>query len=166
MKKLIILIIIVACAGCGYHFRGTAINIAGVDHFTKVTVKNLSYEPALELIIKDDLTGMFATNGWLRSADDDRGAKLNCNIISFENKAVSYTPSDEISQYEIIMKLGADVRKDLESEAIFKSGEKRYAERYLVESDVKKTMKNKNDAIKKISEKYSHDIADLIAEGF
>jgi hypothetical protein len=169
MKKIFILsILLLLLLSCGYHFRGHRIEIEGVGYFTQVIVENKTYEPEIELIVKEYLTSRFSANGWLgKEGTEGEGTVFSCKVIKFENKAVSHANSDKISQYALVLLFDVAIyKKDSPSDIIFSIKKRRYTEPYIVSDDIRVTLQNKKEAIEKVSEKFSSDIEDSITQGF
>jgi hypothetical protein len=155
-------------SGCGYHFKSRTINLKDVTSFSELIVKNETYEPELELIVKGHLTGIFSSNRWLGGkSESGSGTVFSCVVTKFENTAVSHTTNDSISQYEVSLTFDVTAyRDDAPGDALYSLSDRRYVEQYTVDTDVKVTLQNKKAAITKISDKFSHDIEDSISQGF
>lgn len=169
MKKILVLsTILLLLLSCGYHFHSYKIELEGVDYFTNLIVENKTYEPEIELIVKEYLTSRFSANNWIREkAADGGGTVFLCKVTKFENKAISHTASDDISQYAVYLYFDIAIYKeDTPSDIIFSSKNKRYIEPYIVSDDIRVTLQNKREAIEKISKKFSFDMEDSISQGF
>ncbi len=165
---LIIAAAMILTSCCGYHFRSRDIGIADTDYFTEVVIRNETYEPELELILKEELTSAFMTNGWLKPnmAGGDKGAVFSCKVTGFSNKAVSYTSADDISRYELVIRLSIAIYKGSPGNTVYSMKDRRYTEQYFASSDIKVTSMDKRSAVRRVFKKFSDDVKDIISQGF
>jgi len=167
-RLLIYVLLLLTLSGCGYRFKGRAISLRGVESFNTVIVNNDTYEPELELILRDDITTLFTTNGWLVSnASGDDAVTFLCTVAGYKNSPASHRSNDSISQYEVELRFNVRVHKGPDKEkSIFSLTDRRYSELYIVSDDVNITSKNKREAIGKISDKFARDMEDSLSQGF
>ncbi|MFO7576422.1 MAG: LptE family protein [Pelovirga sp.] len=105
MIRAVLLLLLVALTGCGYHFAGQSGTLpGGVTRIQVPLFANLSGEPQLEARLTDHLVARFSRSRNMKLvAPEAAEAVLVGTIRSYRSASLSYVAGDQISQYRATM---------------------------------------------------------------
>ena len=105
MMRAVLLLVLLALAGCGYHVAGRSGALpGGVTRIQVPLFANQSAEPQLEARLTDHLVARFSRSRNIEVVPPDAAeAVLLGTIRSYRATSLSYVADDQISQYRATM---------------------------------------------------------------
>jgi outer membrane lipopolysaccharide assembly protein LptE/RlpB len=167
-KAILSLVVLVALAGCGYHFKGMGVKAPeGVSTIAIAVLKNRSSESGIETVFTNDLSYEFTRSKVLRVVGKDAAdAVLSGTIISLKEETISRTASYESDERRVTITLDLALKR-ADGKVIWSDRALSDKEAFKVDpSNRLATEKNKRVAIKAISERLAEKIHDRILQGF
>ena len=149
MKYLFIMIIIMLITGCSYSVYTT-----GYPHLKTIQVlpvENYTSNYDLRDIVVNSFIDNFESDGRLKLVGLSPDCQLECNILDYSNKIVSYSGSS-IDEYEVRVLFNVVFTDLKENQIIWENQSLMQSERYSL-SDVNSVYKSELDAQEEISNK-------------
>ncbi|MDH3519145.1 MAG: LPS assembly lipoprotein LptE [Myxococcales bacterium] len=155
-----------ALAGCGYQFVGAAGPLGGIESVAIRTPRNDSFEPGVEYLVADALRRELLRRGSADLSEDPEGADL---VVTGSVRPLQVVPRSFSSvvlvfEYEVTMTVDLVARRRDGSELPVEERALRESERFLASADVEVQRKNRQEALRRLSQVVAARFFDSIAE--
>lgn len=167
-KAIVAMVVLVALAGCGYHFKGVGLMPpAGVRTIAITVLENRTSESGIETIFTGDLAYEFTRSKVLDVVDKDTAdAVLGGIISSMAVDTISHTASYMSDERRVTITLDLSLRRS-DGEVIWSDRALSGREAFKVSSDNKlETESKRRAAIEALSKRLAEKIHNRILEGF
>ena len=169
-RAIVALVIFVALAGCGYHFKGTGLKAPeGIRAIAITMLENRTSESGIETVFTSDLTYEFTRSKVLRVVGKDRAdAVLSGTIASLTVDTISHTASYYSDERRVIITLDLALKRADGNAIIWSDSALSDKEAFEVVDPLDKlgTEKNRRVAIEAISERLAEKIHNRILQDF
>lgn len=159
-------LLLVATAGCGYHFPGRGNTLPADVHSVKIPLfKNRTAKPFLENTLTNDVLQRFARIRGLEVVKSQEDAVLEGTVSSYTSTAITYGVNDQITAYRATVGISATLKRADTGRILWK-GDLSWYEDYP--SSIDKTVQSDNEdaAIRQISERLAAELQDRVLSGF
>lgn len=167
-NAILALVVLVALAGCGYHFEGMGLKPpAGVRTIAITVLKNRTSESGIETVLTNDLAYEFTRSKVLRVVGKDTAdAVLSGKVESLRINTISHTASYESDERRVTITLDLALER-ADGIVIWSDRALSDKEAYKVDpQDKLATENNRRAAIKVMSERLAEKIHNRILQGF
>jgi len=162
------LIVLVALAGCGYHFKGTGLTApVGVRTIAITVLENRTSESGIETVFTSDLAYEFTRSKVLRVVGKDTAdAVLSGRIASLTVNTISHTASYYSDERRVTITLDLALKR-ADGKVIWSDSALSDKEAFKVDpSDKLATESKRREAIEAISERLAEKIHNRILQDF
>ncbi len=164
----LILFLVVASFGCGYHVVGRSGSLDGIQRVTIQTFQNSSFEPGYELEMTEAFLQEFHRRGTVELVTDPSQADL----VLTGRVLPLHTDDDTYSSSSLALEYSLDVK--VEISAVLKDGTKvtlgpgtfKESELYLASADIEAARKNKKEALRKVASSLAGQVHDALIQRF
>jgi len=167
-KAIAAVVVLVALAGCGYHFEGMGLTPpAGVRTIAINVLENRTSESGVEILFTSDLAYEFTRSKVLRvTGKDTADAVLSGRVSSLREDTISHTASYESDERRVTITLDLALERS-DGNLIWSDRALSDKEAFKVDpSDKLATEKNRRAAIETMSERLAEKIHNRILQGF
>ncbi len=167
-KATAVLFVLVAAAGCGYHFKGMGLMAPEGVHTIAITVlENRTSESGIETVFTSDLVYEFTRSKVLPMVGKDTAdAILSGTIASLREETISHTASYVSDERRVTITLDLALERT-DGKVIWTDKALSDKEAFKVDASNRlATEKNKRVAIEVISERLAEKIHNRILQGF
>ena len=167
-NAILTLVVLVALAGCGYHFEGMGLTPpAGVRTIAITVLKNRTSESGIEILFTSDLAYEFTRSKVLHVVGEDTAdAVLSGKVASLRIDTISHTASYESDERRVTVTLDLALER-ADGNVIWSDRALSDKEAFKVDPlDKLATEKNRRAAIKTMSERLAEKIHNRILQGF
>ena len=167
-KAIAALVVIVAAAGCGYHFEGMGLTAPeGVRTIAITVLDNRTSESGIETVFTSDITYEFTRSKVLRVVGKDTAdAVLGGRVASMTVDTISHTARYDSDERRVIITLDLALER-ADGNVIWSNKSLSDKEAFnVVPSDKLATEKNRRAAIETMSERLAEKIHNRILQGF
>jgi len=155
-------------AGCGYHVAGYGSGklLSGQKSVSVLLFANKTYRSNLEVIYSASLVDEFARrSGGNVLAADSADLHLSGIVKTYAVDPVSYTSTDAIKEYRIVIEVEETLR-DRASQRVLWKGEMKDSQTYPATTDLAQQQNSEDAAIKEIFRKLAQRTYQRINEDF
>lgn len=166
--RTLLLLLLLALTGCGYHFSGQGSELpGGVQKIYLPLFVNRTAEPRLENRLGSDLSLVFARNSSISQVEKRELAEaaLEGVISDFSSRAVSYDRNDDISEYRASMSVDVKLRA-IEDGRLLWQGSVTWTDEYLAADDKNLQDDYKRAATEEISLRVAEEILSRLLDNF
>jgi outer membrane lipopolysaccharide assembly protein LptE/RlpB len=162
------LVALLVISGCGYGFRGTVNNLPPDIKAVSIPVfLNESIEPGVEVVFANALIYEFNRSQVLQVVSEKEAqAQINGKIKSIAIDPVIYANQTQALERKVTIVLEISCRRTDNQKVLWQNQSLSRYETYPVTTDPYQTQRNKEEAIKKISQDLSERIHNSILENF
>ena len=167
-KAIAALVVLVALAGCGYHFEGMSLTPpAGVRTIAITVLENRTSESGIEMVFTSDLAYEFTRSKVLRvTGKDTADAVLSGRVASLRVNTISHTASYGSDERRVTITLDLALER-ADGNVIWSDKALSDKEAFKVDPlDKLATEKNRRAAIEPMSERLAEKIHNRILQGF
>ena len=162
---LAIIMVTLACAGCGYSLRGNL-----PDHIKTVAVpifQNRTPVPAVENFLTNAVVNAFSANGRLRLTTVDRAdAILDGEITGYVLQSIAYDAAANIRQFRLTVTLNLRFRDMRRNEVLFqRTGFSDRAD-FAVPGTVAETITTSESALQQAATDIARSVVSFAVERF
>jgi len=169
-KKIILLFLsLFILNSCGYHLRGFGDTLPeDAETIAVIPFVNKTFEAPFGPLLLQALAEEFSKSRRLRVVDESEADLIVSGIIrSFSESPVSFSSSDQTTDYRIDVKVDVLLRKRYEGEVVWKGKGLSAIEDYSSEpGNIDVTEISRNNAKKIVAEELAELIYDSVFEGF
>jgi len=167
-KWLVVVLVGVVVAGCGYHFRGRATNLPKDIHSIAIPVfANHTAEVGIERIFTDEVIYQFNRSRILNVVDLAKAdAVLRGSIDRVDITDVAYTSSDTSRQRRVRITISAKLVRTRDGKVIWRGSGIVDQRTYDVADDPTQTEQNKTEAITTLAQAMARTLHDRVFENF
>lgn len=158
--------VLLAGTGCGYKLVDYSEPPDNLHSIAIETLENDSYEPGIELVVGDAMRREFLRRGAiaLSQTPDDADMVLSGKIPRLWTQTRSYSPVGLALEFEVTLQLDVTAKRRDGSEIELDASSLRLSERYLASADMQATLKNRQEALRKMSAVLASRVHDLLYE--
>jgi outer membrane lipopolysaccharide assembly protein LptE/RlpB len=167
-KSISGLLALIFLSGCGYGLRGSVNNLPpDIKAVSIPAFVNATIEPGVEIIFANALVYEFNRSGILKVVSESMAqAQVKGKIISIAVDPVTLANQTQALQRRVIVTLEVSLQRTDDQKILWKNPRLSRDEVYSVTTDPNQTQRNKEEAIKKISQDLSERIHNAILENF
>ncbi len=168
-KNIILIFSFLILNNCGYHLRGFGDTLPeDTKTIAIINFENETFEADIGPFLLQSLAEEFSKSRRLRIVDDSDADLIVSGIISsFSENPVSFSSSDQTTDYRIEMKVDVTLRRRDEGEVIWKGKGLSEIEDYSSEpGNIDITERNRNNAKRVVADELAELIYDRVFEGF
>jgi hypothetical protein len=160
----LLLVLLVALEGCSYRLVRYGSDAEDLPRVSVVTLTNDSQEAGVESLVSEAMRREVLNRGGLRLVGDPEAADyvIRGRVRDLETRARGFSAAVLAVEYEVTMRL--DVVVDLGSGEVWKMDPDtmRESEIYLASADVEVGRKNRDEALRRLSEMLAARVHDRI----
>lgn len=167
--RILSILLLVFLTGCGYHLPESSETwIGGEDRILYVDLfENQTVEPYVENFITDALVAEFSRSRLVELTESPELAdlKLKGEVVKFKSSAISYSSTDEITDYRASMKVAVWLQRSENNEKLW--------QKTLSQSEDYRAAVNKNDqlegerlAAREVAKRLAEDIYAQLLNNF
>jgi hypothetical protein len=153
--------------GCGYHLAGAGIDRAGVGKIAIETPKNDSLQPGMEFFVADALRKEAARRGGAKLTDDVGAADLvvTGRIVDLVTRPRTFSSVVLALEYEVTLDLELSAERPGAEVPVLDGLLLSESERYLSSADNQAERKNREEALRRVSQVLAARAIDAVSEG-
>ncbi len=154
VKWIIPVVMILACAGCGYHFAPGGEHIdAALQKVFIGAISNNTSEANVENYVRNAFFSRFRRGSRFTpvASMGEADVSLTGRIASITTGHLAYSSADVAKEDRVYMTLGLEFKRISNGEIIWMDGGLTGSEAYVVSSSTTTTATNKEEALKKLS---------------
>lgn len=154
MRPLALLLVLLAVPGCGYTLLSGAQPLAGVKSIAIRTPRNESFQAGVEYMVADALRKEALRRGAARLTDDPAHADLVVmgNVLPIQTAPRSFSSVVLAIEYDVTMSVAMRARRSDGKELVFDPNALTETERYLASADVEAQRRNRQEALRRVSQ--------------
>ena len=162
----LLLLLLVALEGCGYRLARYGNAGEGAPGISVVTLRNDSREAGIETLVSDALRREVLSRGGLRLVGNPEAADyvIRGRVQALDTRARGFSAAVLAVEYEVTMRLDVVVDRKAGQGLKIDPATLRESEIYLASADVEVGRKNRDEALRRLSEMLAVRVHDRIDE--
>ena len=164
----IILLIVLAAAGCGYRLAGRDNPLlGGISTIAVPYFKNETFEAGADAVFTSAFADQFIQSKRLQVVSADRADVILRGVIkTIREQIISYNKNNKAMEYRVYVTLDLTLEKRDTGEVLWKRKRLKHNEEYQVGNDIMVTESDKKIALEKVAQDLAKRVEESIIQGF